>query len=106
MTNDLVTQLRNSAGVCTRAAPEYEGGVKHLFETTADGFTQAADEIERLRNALKSFVKIADEAATEWDNDNDPRVGKILIALSGGAPGYRSDIDAIHALLSALDVAK
>lgn len=58
----------------------------------------AADEIERLRAALDSFVKIADEAATQWDNDNDARVGKMLLAMSGHAPRYRADIDAIHAL--------
>lgn len=52
MSDDLVTRLRNSAEVCARAAPEYQGGVKHLFETTADGFTQGADEIERLRAAM------------------------------------------------------
>lgn len=52
MSDDLVIRLRNSAEVCTRAAPEYQGGVKRLFETTADGFTQAADEIERLRVAM------------------------------------------------------
>lgn len=61
-------------------------------------------EIERLRAALDSFVRIAHEAATEWDNGNDARVGKILIAMSGRVPGYRADIDAIHALRSAFDV--
>jgi hypothetical protein len=55
--NDLVTRLRNSAGVCTRAAPEYKGGVRKLFETTAEGFTEAADEIERLTAREKMLLE-------------------------------------------------
>jgi hypothetical protein len=57
-----------------------------------------AAEIEQLRAGIESVVAIASEAAREWDNDNDARVGKILIALSGRVKGYREDIDAIHAL--------
>jgi hypothetical protein len=55
-------------------------------------------ERDRLRDALDSFVRIADEAATQWDNDNDARVGKMLLAMAGRVPRYRADIDAIHAL--------
>lgn len=58
----------------------------------------AVAEIEAQRTAVESLVKIAEEAFTEWDSDNDPRVGKILLALSGEVPGYRADIDAMHAL--------
>jgi hypothetical protein len=54
-----------------------------------------------LREALASAVKIADEAREEWDKaPSGMRAGKILIALAGGCPRYRADIDKIHAALS------
>lgn len=50
--------------------------------------------------ALRSAIKIADEARDEWDKaPSGMRAGKIIIALSGRLPGYRADIDAIHAAL-------
>lgn len=55
--------------------------------------TQAKD----LLVALKSAIKIANDAFEAWDSDNDMRCGKILRCL--GDPkvtGYRGDIDAIH----------
>lgn len=58
------------------------------------------DSSPDLLNALRSAVLIADEAREEWDKaPSGMRAGKILIALSGGCPGYRADIDAIHAAL-------
>jgi hypothetical protein len=54
-----------------------------------------------LLQALRKFRSIADECHAEWDADNDHRVGKILKALSGRMPGYRADIDKIHAVISA-----
>lgn len=50
-----------------------------------------------LLKALESAIRIAEEARLEWDRaPSGMRAGKILIALSGGCPGYRADIDAIH----------
>ena len=60
---------------------------------------------KRLLHALKSAVKLADEAFNEWDNDNDSRVGKILRFL--GDPklkGYRPDIDDIHAAIKEAEI--
>jgi hypothetical protein len=51
--------------------------------------------------ALCRAIKIADEAREEWDKaPSGMRAGKILIALSGHLPGYRADIDEIHATLT------
>lgn len=69
-------------------------GAQKLYDATVR--SQAAT-IERLQAALETFTNIAEEAFREWDKDNDSRVGKILLALSGHAPAYRADIDAIHA---------
>ena len=50
--------------------------------------------------ALQRAVKVADEAADEWDcAPSGMRAGKILIALSGRLRGYRKDIDEIHEAL-------
>jgi len=50
--------------------------------------------------ALEAAIKIANEAAEEWDKAPEGmRAGKILLALAGHRPGYRADIDAIHAAL-------
>lgn len=56
-------------------------------------------ENDRLRKALQSAVEFADEAWAKWDADEDVRVGKMLVALSGGCPGYRPETDAIHETL-------
>lgn len=54
------------------------------------------------KEALERAVKIADEARQEWDAaPQGMRAGKIIIALSGHLPGYRIDIDEIHAALKA-----
>lgn len=51
--------------------------------------------------ALKSAVTIAEEAREAWDAaPNEVRAGKLLIALAGDCPGYRADIDAIHATIA------
>lgn len=56
-----------------------------------------------LKTALKRAVAIAEEARQEWDAaPSGMRAGKILIALSGGCPGYRKDVDEIHEALSAI----
>lgn len=69
-------------------------GAQKLYDATV--IAQGAS-IERLQAALDTFVSVAEEAFREWDKDNDPRVGKILLALAGHAPGYRADVDSIHA---------
>lgn len=54
-----------------------------------------------LVDALASAIRVAEEARREWDAAPDGmKAGKLLIALSGHCPGYRADIDAIHAALS------
>lgn len=56
---------------------------------------------QQMREALKAAVRIANEAAEEWDKAPDGmRAGKILLALAGHRPGYRQDTDAVHAALS------
>lgn len=58
-------------------------------------------EIVRLRGALASAIRVADEARDEWDAAPEGmKAGKLLIALSGHLPKYRADIDAIHAALA------
>lgn len=56
---------------------------------------RAETSAKSLKEALEKVINLAKEAHREWDSDNDPRVGKILIALAYGHPGYRADIDAI-----------
>jgi hypothetical protein len=59
-----------------------------------------AERIAALEQGLRAAIKIADEAAEEWDKaPQGMRAGKILLALAGHRKGYRPDIDAIHALL-------
>lgn len=66
------------------------------------------DEVEELRDrvgilttALALAVTVADEARNEWDAaPSGMKAGKLLIALSGNLPGYRADIDTIHAALA------
>lgn len=54
-----------------------------------------------LEEALRSAIKIADEAREEWDKaPSGMKAGKLLIALSGNLSGYRHDIDAVHAALA------
>lgn len=87
----------------------FDGGVKdaageivcicHDFELA----TALADRLNRadaLEAALRSAIKIAEEAADEWDKaPSGMRAGKILLALAGHVKGYRADITAIHAAL-------
>lgn len=58
------------------------------------------DRERRLREALVAAVHVAELARQEWDAaPAGMRAGKMLIALSGGIPGYRQDTDLIHAVL-------
>lgn len=62
---------------------------------------EAATEIERLRDALRYMRGLADEVHSHWDADNDSKVGKLLLAMSGRLPKYRDDIDKVLALIPA-----
>lgn len=57
------------------------------------------EEVVRLRKALVTYMSLSMLARGYWDDDKDLCVGKLLIAMSGLAPGYRADLDEIHALL-------
>lgn len=52
-----------------------------------------------LKNALAAAVGVANEAREYHDRDNDMRVMKLLLALSGHVKGYRADTDRIHDVL-------
>lgn len=82
---------------CERLRRESDGWAA-VASTRNLNLALIAEERDQLRRALDSFAQIADEAATQWDNDNDARVGKMLIAMAGRVPGYRADIEAIHKL--------
>ncbi|HSM79196.1 MAG TPA: hypothetical protein VLT57_16270 [Bryobacteraceae bacterium] len=76
----------------------------HIRATSSrpSGAAAMREAAANLLAALKSAVKIADEAADEWDNAPDGmRAGKLLVALAGHRKGYRADIDAIHEAISA-----
>lgn len=58
---------------------------------------------QELADALRSAIKIAEQAEIEWDAaPSGMRAGKILLALCGRVPGYRADTDAIHDVLQRL----
>lgn len=48
--------------------------------------------------ALDYVVAWAADTREYWDRDADAKVGKRLIALAGGLPGYDAQMDRIHAL--------
>lgn len=50
---------------------------------------------------IQQLDELIGAALGAWDAGNDHRVGKLLIALTGRRPGYRADIDAFRAQLSA-----
>lgn len=58
------------------------------------------EAVEELKAALGLCRSVAEEAHADWDNDKDSRVGKILIALSGRLPKYRTDTDQISAAIA------
>jgi hypothetical protein len=64
-----------------------------------DDLNRAREERDAARRALALVDSLAKEARAHWDLDRDALVGKILIALAGGAPSYRADIDEIRAAL-------
>lgn len=54
---------------------------------------------DELVAALRTMVKVADEAQDHWDADRDSKVGKYLSAMAGHLKGYRADLTAVHAVL-------
>ena len=64
------------------------------------GWAAAKARIAQLEAALRMARKVAGEAFEEWDRDNDPRVGKLLRAMSDPTLNYRADISEIHAVLN------
>lgn len=55
------------------------------------------EQAANLLAALKSAIKITEEAFEAWDNNKDMRCGKILRHLCDpDLKGYRADIDRIH----------
>lgn len=50
--------------------------------------------------ALIGAVEMATNAHVYWDADQDIKVGKHLLALSGGLKGYDARTDAIHAAIA------
>lgn len=78
------------------AASERVDGL--LAKLRPDETSHCIDCIE-LKNALASAVGIANEARERHARDQDMRVAKILIALSGYLPKYRADTDRIHDVL-------
>lgn len=69
-----------------------------------DGVQGTCAELQRVRQLLASAdlaltlaVKWAAFTRGYWDDGNDSKVGKCLLALSGDLKGYAPDTDAIHA---------
>ena len=86
-------QLCNAQGVAALVL-QHDG--------SQEGISNAclAEAAPDLLDALTKAISVADEARREWDAAPEGmRAGKLLIALSGKCPRYRSDINAIHAVL-------
>lgn len=65
---------------------------------------ERAELLGEAHAALRAAVRIAERARAEWDAaPSGMKAGKLLIALSGHAPGYLHEIDHLHALLAKLD---
>lgn len=58
------------------------------------------NENERLRKALATVPVMAGLIHKLWDSDQDAKVGKWLIALAGGLPGYTALTDELHAAIA------
>lgn len=97
-------------GVIVYGGPNHEDIADFSF---ADEHTVSISKEEAIANAtlcvaahdllaaLKTAIRIADEAREEWDKaPSGMRAGKLLIALSGHLKGYRQDIDSIHAAIA------
>lgn len=72
--------------------------VNEAYNTECEELTA---RVATLEEALRRMVAVANEARDQWDiAPSHMKAGKLLIALSGKLPGYRADIDAIHAALA------
>lgn len=67
---------------------------------------EAREELKTALRLMHTARHIAIIAHGHWDSDEDSKVGKLLLALSGVLPKYRSDIDEIHAFLARYEAAK
>jgi len=74
--------------------------IRRLQAAEAEVWARKVVEAARLQ------VQIAKEAHKVWDGENESRVGKMLLAMSGQITGYRPETDAIHAALAAHDAAE
>lgn len=74
----------------------YAGRIKEL-ETENE---RLYGELANVKEALLSAEVVAIRAHTAWDSDNDPRVGKLLLALARGIPGYIEEADLFRAVVT------
>lgn len=81
--------------------------VRAFRDRASDACASVQKERDDLREELTTALRlmhtarhIAIIAHGHWDGDEDSKVGKLLLALSGLVPKYRADIDEIHAFLS------
>lgn len=94
--------LKDAPHQIRRAQQKYKAEERALKEAAKklEAEQQVRAAAPFLLDALKAAVRIAEEARKEWDAaPSGMRAGKILIALTGSCPGYRADIDEIHAAL-------
>lgn len=82
--------------ICERLVRAYHGRDDILFDA-------ALEDVANMAAALKSVPKIAEAAEEHWQEDRDAKVGKLLIAMGRGLPGYRPDTDALHAAIARID---
>ncbi len=60
---------------------------------------RVADLANRLQNqkiATVVLIQYAHKTREHWDQDDDNKVGKRLMAMAGELVGYSAEIDAIH----------
>lgn len=57
---------------------------------------------DELLAALEDAVSVAKTAHEHWDKDQDSKVGKYLIALSGRLIGYDGRTDAVHKAITSV----
>jgi hypothetical protein len=56
-------------------------------------FCEMRSEVEQLRQALAVVRKYADDTHDYWDDSQDAKVGKRLLAMAGKLKGYDADLD-------------
>ena len=78
----------------------YNDGEQLAIDNAATELRRLHELNAELLDALQEVLKLAIQAHDHWQNDQDAKVGKILLALSGHLPRYDKRIDAIHATLA------